>query len=269
MTPYFLPVGDGFRFCIFHEAKTQPAKGAVLYVPPFAEEMNKSRRMVAQQARMMAESGYSVLQIDLLGCGDSSGGTSDADWDAWQADIQFALQHLRSQCHAPITLWGVRAGCLLATQAARGFSESVDFIFWQPVFAGKQHWQQFMRLKVAGELASGKSKGLVEEMTRTLAEGGHVDIAGYSIAPGLAQGLVAANLTPPSGKVGRVIWLEVSSRDGADISPAGQQRVREWEDAGYQVDVTVVTGPSFWQTTEIEDAPELLISTINALGART
>ena len=42
-------------------------------VKAWAEEMNKARRMAALQARLLAENGYAVLQIDLHGCGDSSG----------------------------------------------------------------------------------------------------------------------------------------------------------------------------------------------------
>ena len=49
--------------------------------------MNKSRRMAALQARAFAEMGFGVLQIDLFGCGDSSGDFSDARWDIWKQDL--------------------------------------------------------------------------------------------------------------------------------------------------------------------------------------
>jgi hypothetical protein len=44
---FFLPVEPGQRFAIFHPAATPKPRGAVLYAHPFAEEMNKSRRMAA------------------------------------------------------------------------------------------------------------------------------------------------------------------------------------------------------------------------------
>jgi alpha/beta superfamily hydrolase len=56
-----------------------------------AEELNKSRHVAAAQARAFAAAGYSVLQIDLYGCGDSSGdfgepagqsGTTTCTWPA-------------------------------------------------------------------------------------------------------------------------------------------------------------------------------------------
>ena len=71
---FFLPAGREQRFCILHGAESGiPVRGALVYVHPFAEEMNKARRMAALQARAMAAAGYAVLQIDLYGCGDSAG----------------------------------------------------------------------------------------------------------------------------------------------------------------------------------------------------
>jgi len=267
LIPYFLPVGDGFRFCVFYEAQIHPVKGAVLYVPPFAEEMNKSRRMAARQARSLAKAGYCVLQMDLLGCGDSSGVFEDATWDLWLKDVLQACEHLRSRSKAPLTLWGLRAGCLLAAQAAAELSESVNFIFWQPVLSGKQHWQQFMRLKTASELVSGSKKGGADEIRQSLAAGHPVDIAGYSIAPGLVQGLESTELLPPARKCSQVAWIELSSRSDATLSPVAQKRLQVWEEAGFRVHATVATGPAFWQTTEIEDAPELLLKTLDALDS--
>ncbi|MFN3884534.1 MAG: hypothetical protein ACK4Q4_07240 [Rhodocyclaceae bacterium] len=43
---FFLPVADGNRFCL-HHPPAGAARGALIYLPPFAEEMNKSRRMAA------------------------------------------------------------------------------------------------------------------------------------------------------------------------------------------------------------------------------
>ena len=78
---FFLPIDEGRngqRFCLFHRAHGDVTKGSILYIHPFAEEMNKSRRMAALQARALAKAGYAVLQLDLLGCGDSSGDFGDA-----------------------------------------------------------------------------------------------------------------------------------------------------------------------------------------------
>lgn len=223
--------------------------------------------MAALQSRAMAEEGFAVLQIDLLGCGDSAGDFSDASWSAWQEDVLLAYRWLRTQTDAPLTLWGLRAGCLVAAGAAVNLPEKANFIFWQPTISGKQHWQQFMRLKLAGELESGQSKGVTQQLRRQLDAGEPVEIAGYSVSPALADGLEKAGLEPPAGREGRVIWLETSLRDEATLAPVSQGRIETWQAAGYTVHAEVVRGPAFWQTTEVEDAPELLVATQTALAS--
>lgn len=265
MQALFLPVGDGHRFCLFHPSRSGTTRGAVIYLHPFAEEMNKSRRMAAIQARAMAEAGYAVLQIDLLGCGDSSGDFGDATWDIWRNDVLAAHQWLRFQTDAPLTLWGLRAGCLLAANVAVDLPEGTNFIFWQPVVSGKQHWQQFMRLKMAGEIAGGQSKGITEQLRQQVAAGNNVEIAGYSVSSKLADGLEKAELQPPENCTGRMSWFEVSLREEASVTPISQKRIEQWQLAGFDVAATAIHGPGFWQTAEIEDAPELIMATLAAL----
>jgi len=222
---FFLPGNPGQRFCLYHPACNNKGRGAVIYLHPFAEEMNKSRRMAALQARALSESGFDVLQIDLLGCGDSAGDFADSSWQGWQEDVLLGYRWLRSQSNAPLILWGLRAGCLLAGAAAVNLPEEANFIFWQPVVSGKQHWQQFMRLKMAGELASGQAKGVTEQLRQQLATGQAVEIAGYSVSPGLADGLEKAELLSPPSRLGKVAWLEVSSREDATLTPVSQKRI--------------------------------------------
>jgi len=267
--PDFLAVGDGQRFCLFHPARAGEVKAVVLYLHPFAEEMNKSRRMAALQSRALAAAGCDVLQVDLLGCGDSSGDFADATWAAWRADVLSGYRHLRQRSSAPLVLWGLRAGCLLAAEAAAELPEAADFLFWQPVVSGKQHWQQFMRLKMAGEMASGQAKAVGEQLRSRLAAGQTVEIAGYEIAPALAAGLEQAELSPPPGRHGRVVWLETSLRDEATLAPISVTCSERWRAAGFAVEARVVHGPAFWQTTEIEEAPELLAATRMALAGQT
>jgi exosortase A-associated hydrolase 2 len=235
---------------------------------PFAEEMNKSRRMAALQSQALAEAGYSVLQMDLLGCGDSSGDFGDATWAAWVDDIVLACHWLTAKIRAPLWLWGLRAGCLLAAEAAQRIEERCDFLFWQPMTLGTMALQQFLRLKVASELLTGQSKRVMDEMRRRLDRGESVEIAGYALSPGLASGLEAATLDPPQsgGRECRLEWLEVSTRAGASLSPASSRALERWTAAGVAVHSRIVEGPAFWQTVEVQDAPQLLAATVAAIS---
>ena len=266
---FFLRAGPSEqRFCLFHRPRlggSASARGAVLYIHPFAEEMNKSRRMAALQSRALAAAGYGVLQLDLRGCGDSSGEFGDARWTDWLDDVERGAQWLRENVAAPLWLWGLRAGCLVASAAAaRMATTPCHHLFWQAPASGKTLLQQFMRLKLAGDLLGGKSAGVMDETRAALAAGQPVEIGGYMLGADLAQGLEEVRLRPPPA-AGQAIWLELSSRAGAEMLPATRAAMNDWQAAGHRNQAAVVDGPAFWQTQEIEEAPALVQATLTAL----
>lgn len=252
------------RFCLYYPPASPAALGLVLYVHPFAEEMNKSRRMAALQARALARAGYGVLQMDLHGCGDSSGDFVDASWSSWVDDVVDAARWLKAQAQGPLWLWGLRSGCLVALDAARRLGEPCNCLFWQPAPSGKQLLQQFLRLKQAAEMLTGQARGIAETLRRELAAGRAVDVAGYRLPAALAAGLEQATLQPPA-VCDRLEWLELSMRPDATLSPAAAHALAAWQQAGARVRSHLVTGPAFWQTVEIEEAPALLTATLTAL----
>ena len=230
--------------------------------------MNKSRRMAALQARALAAAGFDVLQMDLLGCGDSSGDFGDATWSAWVDDVVVAGQWLHEHCGAPPALWALRAGCLLATAAATRIGTS-RFIFWQPPVAGKPLLQQFLRLRMAAQLGADGGKGVVEGLRRELTAGQSVNVGGYALAPALAAGLDAATLNPPpmarDAGPRRAAWCELSQREPPAPLPVSAAAIAKWQGSDFNVQTWVVGGPHFWQTTEIEEAPQLLQCTVEAV----
>jgi uncharacterized protein len=281
--PFFLPTADGSsqgqRFCIHHPGAGAAALGQVLYVHPWAEEMNKARRMAALQSRALAAAGFEVLQIDLHGCGDSSGDFADATWDGWVADVVRATGWLRSQAVAgaaspPLWLWGLRAGALLATAAAERIQTPCRFLFWQPSASGKTVLQQFLRLKAAADMQQADDKDATKDPAKNamarlredLSAGRAVDVAGYRVAARLALGLEASSLNLHSPN-STVLWLETSTREEAELLPASATKVQAWREAGHSVHSQVVPGPAFWQTQEIEDAPALISATVLLMQA--
>lgn len=260
------------RFCLYHPPPDGRAlAGLVVHVHPFAEEMNKSRRMAAIQSRALAAAGWGTLQIDLLGCGDSQGDFGDATWSHWVADVVDASRwllerHAQARLLPPLWLWGHRAGALIAVEAANRLDRDANLLFWHPVVSGRATLQQFLRLKTVGELASGAVPGAQQALRRQLAAGDAVEVAGYSLAAGLARGLEQAQLTPPA-RSSRVVWLEMSQRPEPALSPASLAAIDTWRIAGHQVHAQAVPGPAFWQTIEIEDAPALVAATLAAVEA--
>lgn len=264
--------GAGQRLVIHHAAATTPPRSAVLALHAFGEEMNKSRRMVALAARALAAAGHAVLQIDLRGCGDSSGDWADTAYADWIDDAALGAELLaREAPGAPLVLWGHRAGALLARALAERLGAGSTaplrpgpaLLLWQPQASGRQVVQQFLRLKLASQMQQGAPKGLTDALQRELAAGQAVEVAGYRLGPALAAGLGAATLDPLPG-VAAMAWLEVTTREPAALLPAGAALIERWRAAGTPVFEQAVSGPPFWQTLEIEDAPALVPATVAA-----
>jgi len=264
---FFLQLGQGSRFCVLHKPlDVARTRGAILFVHPFAEEMNKSRRMVAVQSRAFAAAGWTVLQVDLLGCGDSAGDFSDATWQLWTQDVVAATQWLRTTTgHEPV-LWGLRSGCLLITEAAQSLDGSLALILWQPVLSGKQFLQQFLRLKVANQITAEdpSERSGTQQLRTQLIEGIAIEVAGYTLAPALALPMEAAGLELQERPT-RVAWLEVGASTDEELSPAARLRIEAWQQAGHSVEARVVNGPRFWQTLEISECPALVDTTIRLI----
>lgn len=250
----FLPVDGSQRFYLLHTPAGKP-RGAILYLHPLAEELNRSRQVVARQARALADIGYAVLQIDLYGCGDSAGEFGAADWAQWRRDGRAAIELLRQRFAAPLCLWGLRSGTLLAGELAGELSSDVGLILWQPVLSGKQHLQQFLRLNLAADLLEGKTGGGTEAFLAQLAQGRAVEVAGYALSPGLATGLAAAELAPPR-KMQRMHCIEITPC-GGELSPGLRRFV-----AQDRIESSVCDDAQCWLTPGIHDCPRLIEHTL-------
>jgi len=251
------PAGNGQRLALLRRARSAHTRGLVVHAHAFADEMNKCRRMVAQQALQLADAGFTVLQLDLFGCGDSAGEFAEATWAQWIDDLVAAARHARQiEPDAPLWWWGTRAGALLANAAAQRLGEPCSMLFWQPMPSGATALQQFLRLKAANEMLAQGGKGVVEQLKRELSEGRLIEVAGYELSGGLTQGLADARLVPFDG-VQRVVWLEVAAQPDSTWTPASAKAVQAWTQAVPATTAQLVTGPMFWQSVEIEDAPAL------------
>lgn len=266
--PFYLDAAPGRRFCIAFEPVGPRYAGSVLYIHPFAEEMNKSRRMAAMQARALARRGHRVLLIDLYGCGDSDGDFADARWGIWLDDLERASAWLRQEALIDdrLILWGLRLGATLAVAHANRASISPCALhLWQPVVSGEAYLTQFLRLRLAGEMISGeRSVGGTKQLRAEWGAGRSVEVAGYEIASELAQAIDAIRITDCRGTVTPLHWYEVAS--DAIATPATQNVVTALRQQGVEVDLHVVVGEPFWATTEIAECPQLLRQTASVLA---
>lgn len=267
---FFLGSGPGQRFCLYHppQPAQQACRGALLYVHPFAEEMNKSRRMAALQARALAAAGFAVLQIDLQGCGDSAGDFGDARWEGWKADLALAHQWLAETTALPVTLWGLRLGALLAFDYAAAPALPVDsLLFWHPVQNGKTFMTQFLRLRMANEMIGENKEAATgtSALRAQLAAGETLEIAGYALAPALAAAIDGLDMARMPAPAIPVRWLEALAAQDRPLPPATVRLADSWRAAGVDLALQGVACPSFWATQEITEAPALLAATLQHL----
>lgn len=267
ITPFFLAGESGPLFCIHVSSSHGPVRGRILYLHPFAEEMHKSRRMAALQARRLAAVGYAVLQLDLTGCGDSWGDFGAARWGGWIQDAIRALQWL-GEVHrdTPLLLWGLRLGASLAVDLAAGVPEVDGVILWQPATHGERLLNQFLRIKLASEmLTEGRARTRIQDFRERLRAGESVEVGGYCLASELAESIGALNLgqRPPPH---RAVWIDIVADARAPSAPASAHVMRTWLEQGGKLHANRVTGEPFWITQKITECPALLEVTLDGVG---
>jgi exosortase A-associated hydrolase 2 len=262
---FFLDTPDGPRFCMYH-APAGECRGALVYVHPFAEEMNRSRRMAALGARALANQGIGVLLLDLHGCGDSAGDFGDATWDGWLRDVAAGRAWIEERLGRTAGLWGLRVGALLAVVHAQTAAVPPQrLLLWQPVTNGSGYLNGFLRLRLAGELlAGGSDSGGTEALREALAAGEALEIAGYTLNPQLAAGLDAADARALGPRC-PIAWFEVTASAGRPLPPAAVRVADTWRLQGSRVDVHPVQGPQFWTAPETVDCPALIAATLACL----
>jgi len=265
--PFFLDTRRGKRFCLYHAPPPHaPMSGAILYVHPFGEEMNMSRRMAAQQARDFAAAGYGVLQIDLYGCGDSEGELRDADWEAWKEDAVCAAEWLRAQVSPAVTLWGLRLGAMLALDVAcSGNVETTQCILWQPVIAGKPFMTQFLRLALAAGMINGDRVNPHDALARSEM----VEVGGYELSPALVDSISRIDFSTLGRMSTPLHWFELVPNDQTLMPAARMNVARAWVDSNVDLHLHAVTGPAFWATQDVTECPRLVEETTGILLEET
>ncbi len=261
--PFFFDVDPGTRFCLYHAPNPQmPPRGAVLYVHPFAEELNLSRRMAAQQARAFAALGYAVLQIDLFGCGDSCGEFSAGRWPLWQRDLAVAADWLAQRQTGPLYVWGVRLGALLAMDLAA--SRAVDgLILWQPVISGRTCINQFLRQQLALNRSGqarreGSTQGGVAGLRAELAARGRIEVAGFDLDLALARGIESCEAIRLDLQPCTVHWFSSAAMP--------RRLAARWAAAGVELHYHAIELLPFWSDPTRPESPSLLAATARAFG---
>ena len=265
--PFFLYGARGPLLAVYYapEEATNPI-GDILLAPPFAEEMNRCRAMVAIQARAFSRMGIGTLVLDPYGTGDSGGDFSDGSWELWRDDLKRGIEWLRSNANGCRALWGIRLGAVMAAQLALQDSGIGRLLLWQPVARGKNYFTQFLRIRIAAEMDSRGGIKTTDELRKRAAAGEAIEVSGYRIGSTLARQLDEVRLPDASDLSSlRLSWFEVLA--AADTPRSNATLIDDYKSGGVELDYQSVTGPAFWQLHERTVAPELIDATVKAVSA--
>tara|TARA_R110000772_G_scaffold129051_4_gene236999 strand:+ start:8920 stop:9735 length:816 start_codon:yes stop_codon:yes gene_type:complete len=242
---------------------TEAPKANIIYLPPFGEEMNRCRSIVANQARWFARHGSSCTILDYFGTGESQGEFEDASLEIWRENIANAIQRVSEQNDAPVTLWGFRLGALIAFDyVSHQPIAPRKLLFWQPVMSGKLFLTQMLRQRTASLMQAGKEAETTEQMRSALSAGKIIEVAGYKLGGELATGIdrltLVANSVPPATNI---FWLEHCSDGSSDLNLKSSKAIAELRDKGATVEVGTFTGDPVWQLHKRADCDDLLQKT--------
>lgn len=263
--PLFIAGSAGSLFALHYPAPVRTGR-ALLVLPPFAEELNKSRRMLSLAARALQGRGHDVLVVDLYGTGDSAGEFVEASLTRWHDDLDVAVSWLAGHGAQQLDLLAVRGGALLLPGVAPpGGMTRGEVVLWQPVHSGRLLVRQFLRLRLAEEMTGREPQG---PDPRSLLQGdGHVEVAGYEITRGMVAELEAIAESLSAAQGWRAWhWLEVVAPGSTALGPASQRAIEALRRGGAQVTATVSVGEPFWATPEIATVPALVDATVVALA---
>jgi exosortase A-associated hydrolase 2 len=237
-------------FYLLLEPTAVEAHSSILFLPPFAEEMNKSRHIVASQARELAAAGNRVMLLDLTGCGDAGGDFLDASWQIWLQDAMFAADTLVTMGAGPLNLWGLRLGALLACELSRTRADVQKLMLWQPVLNGEQQIDQFLRLRTVSTAVNSTVTFDRKTLWSELRAGRSMEIAGYELSSSMALEMAKARLSDLKPVCHKVHWLEIGALSRDSFSVASESVIAHWEEQGGEVDKGSVLGDPFWRTVD-------------------
>lgn len=266
LTPAFLESPQGRIFVIHRIPLHSRRRGGVVLVPPFAEEMNRSRRMLTLVAEALAEAGYHTVLPDLYGTGDSDGEFAEASWHGWVEQLACCVDMLRHDHGVEsYSLVAIRAGALLAADYLRRPVQRPErLVLWQPVIDGDAYLSQFLRLRLAAEMLSGeREKGTLSSLRQQLAAGHVVEVAGYALTRAICDGLSSASLKQiESESLPPISWIDLVSSKEQPAPVVSRHLVAALREAGTEVCYTACVGQPFWSSIETLENSEVVAQTV-------
>lgn len=247
---------------LFLKALKTNGQHAIIFLPPFAEEINKTRHLLSNAMHQLSAAGISCFMLDNYGTGDSEGDLDIATVAIWRKDLQQLLQQLQQQGFSKASFIAIRFGALQLFDLLNSSLmplKLVQIVLWQPFFEVTKFWQQFSRIKIAEAMARGERLSQ-KELEQQLHNGNTIEIAGYPISPAFYQSLLQMQTQLPTElNTLPLSWFETSQLDNIALPV---QKMRVTLQQGSKLCFKQLKADPYWQTNELASADELIKLTV-------
>ena len=169
-------LGEHAFFAAHHRASSDTY---LVIAPPLFEELSRTRKILVNLSRLVAETGINVVRFDYYGTGLSDGDFMDFDLHEAQQNLATVLAYCRDQGARRIVLLGFRFGGYLAL----AHQSQVDAVLaWEPVLDLAAHFREMTRIELGNELvAYGKPRNNQDGLIARLEEEGSVLLDGFRV----------------------------------------------------------------------------------------
>ena len=156
-------------------------------------------------------------------------------------NVKSAYDWLQDNGNEPITIWGMRLGCLIVSEFIKQNPDvCFSVLFWQPMTMGKIFTRQLQRQCMISEMTARDSGFDLEKIFK---EKELAEIGGYEIKRELFNAIETASLLNwgPNQKY-IIIWKELSMSDKAKFNPVSMRVMQTWADQGSIIDAEMILG---------------------------
>jgi uncharacterized protein len=186
MTPFYFGSGERRLFGIYEPdlSGSEKARAAVLCYP-WGPEYLHAHRAMRQLGTKLTRAGFHTLRFDYFGTGDSAGEMTETTLFGFEADIESAIDELKSMTGATrVALIGLRLGATLAAAVgAKRAGEVNDLVLWDPVVSGTEYLTEL----TSHSHPTGRMPGQPSDVTC-------YEIRGFSMTPNVAREVLMVDL---------------------------------------------------------------------------
>jgi pimeloyl-ACP methyl ester carboxylesterase len=221
------------------------AQTALVFCPPFAEEMVTTYARFASWGKQLEAEGIPVVRFHPFGTGESGGSFGDFTLTSAVSDACCAAELARHRVSpSRLGYFGLRLGATIAMLAA--CRQPVDLlVLWSPITSMSQYVRDLFRAQLTKEMVhqgATRVRHNTKDMIAELESEQQVDLMGYEFSPQLYREMDAAGKWPETPPARHVIWLARPAEEKSATAIVDQ-----WKKSGSRIDFAVLPEPAFWE----------------------